>query len=59
MTTRLIRRHEVQELTGLSRSAIYDQMERGEFPRPVRVGRRAVAWKMSDIEAWFNSRQSA
>ena len=43
MTTRFLRRADVEELIGLSRSTIYAAMEAGEFPRPVRIGRRAVA----------------
>ncbi|PSJ19006.1 hypothetical protein CVH10_25105, partial [Halomonas sp. ND22Bw] len=32
-TPRILRRPEVERLTGLSRSSIYDAMRRGEFPR--------------------------
>ena len=39
----LIKRPEVERITLLSRSAIYAAMDAGEFPRPVRIGRRAVA----------------
>lgn len=48
----------VEALTGLSRSTIYEMMDRGVFPRPVRIGRRAVAWRESDIAAWQAQRQS-
>ncbi|MCY3845321.1 MAG: AlpA family phage regulatory protein [Acidobacteria bacterium] len=40
----LLTLREVKEITHLSRSVIYDLMERGLFPRPIRVGRRAVRW---------------
>ena len=56
---RHLRRRDVEAATGLSRSTIYDMMSRGDFPRPIRIGKRAVAWKMSDIETWLASRQSA
>lgn len=46
------RRKAVEEITGLSRSLIYEMMERNEFPRPVRIGKRAVAWRESDIAEW-------
>ena len=59
MVEKLLRRPKVQEITGLSRSAIYDQMERGVFPRPLRIGARAVAWRESDILEWLNSRKVA
>lgn len=38
--------------TGLSRSTVYEMMERNEFPKPVKIGPRAVAWIASEIEAW-------
>lgn len=52
MTTRLLRRPEVENITGLSRARIYDEMNAGRFPRPVRTGLRAVAWVESEIDDW-------
>lgn len=54
---KLIRRPEVEARTGLSRSTIYDWMKRGEFPQPVKLGARIVAWRESDVTAWQESRQ--
>ena len=51
-----LRRPAVEATTGLSRSTIYDMMDRGEFPRPVRIGRRAVAWPESVVRAWLADR---
>ena len=56
---RMLRREEVQERTGLSRSAIYRLMREGDFPLPHRVGQRAVRWRESDLEAWLASRPLA
>jgi len=56
MPNRLLRRPEVEARTGLARSTIYDWMSRGEFPRPVRLGARIVAWRESDVAAWLESR---
>ena len=50
---RLLRRPEVQELTGLCTSAIYAGMKRGTFPRPVQIGPRAVGWRSQDIAAFL------
>ena len=52
---RMLRREEVQELTGLSCSAIYWLMREGDFPLPHRVGQRAVRWRESDLKAWLAS----
>ncbi|WP_171132750.1 MULTISPECIES: AlpA family transcriptional regulator [unclassified Ruegeria] len=50
------RRTEVEEITGLSRSTIYDMMNRGEFPRPVRLTTKAVRWPESLIRGWLENR---
>ena len=55
----LINRHEVERQTGLSTSAIYVKMRRGIFPRPIKVGERAVRWRQSEITAWIESRPRA
>ena len=55
---KLLRRPEVEARTGLSRSSIYAFMKRGEFPQPVKLGTRLVAWRESDISAWLESRET-
>ena len=55
---RHLRRSAVEDLTGLSRSSIYDLMAKGHFPRPVRLTAKAVAWPESTIVAWLASRTS-
>lgn len=59
MEERLLRRPAVQDATGLSRSTIYAMMARGAFPRPRRVGRRAVAWRETEIRRWMTTRELA
>jgi prophage regulatory protein len=45
----------VVEATGLSRSAIYDRMLEGTFPRPVKLGVKAVRWVETEIAAYNES----
>ncbi len=52
----LVRRREVEARTGLSRSAIYYLIARGEFPKPIKLTARAVAWSLSDVTAWVNKK---
>lgn len=59
MVTPLLRRHEVQSLTSLSRSSLFALVAAGRFPRPVKVSSRRVAWLQSDIEVWLAERVSA
>jgi prophage regulatory protein len=41
----------VEEMTSLDITTIYRKIRAGDFPKPVRVGRRRVAWRESDIAA--------
>jgi len=59
MTDRILRRPEVESRTGLSRSTIYTQMADGTFPKPVRLGKRAVGWTESSVAEWLSSREAA
>lgn len=59
MADRYLRRPAVEGLTGLSRTTIYDMMKRGEFPRPVKLTEKAVAWPESAIVEWLASRPVA
>ena len=59
MHDRLLRRRQVEEITGLSRSSIYRLMQTDGFPRPVKVGPAAVRWRASDITGWVESRPVA
>ena len=59
MSDRLLRRPEVEQEVGLKKSAIYEYMAEGTFPKPVRLGRRAVAWRASEIEEWKAKREPA
>ena len=50
-----MRRAEVENLVGLKVAAIYRMMRTGDFPKPVRIGSKAVRWRREDIEAWIDS----
>lgn len=55
MAERIIRRRDVEHITGLSRSSIYAKMARGTFPKPVKLGENSVGWKESDIQDWIKA----
>ncbi len=48
----LIRIKEVMSMTGLSRSSIYTYKNKGEFPSPIQLSSRSVAWVRVDVEQW-------
>lgn len=51
---RLIRRPELEHLTGLSRSNIYHRIHNDpDFPKPVRIGPNTVAWIESEARNWM------
>lgn len=55
----LARRRQVEQLVQLSRSTIYAAVKAGTFPAPVRIGARAVAWRVSEVEQWLDARPIA
>lgn len=56
LKTALIRRKEVEKLTALSRSRIYELMKQGLFPKPVQLGPMSVAWLEIEIHEWIADR---
>jgi prophage regulatory protein len=52
MIKKMYRLTEVMNMTGLSRSSIYLRVSTDEFPKPVKIGRRAIAWPEESIIAW-------
>ena len=52
----LLRLPEVINRTGRSRSRIYADLRTGDFPRPLNIGPRAVAWLDSEIDQWIERR---
>ncbi|WP_319003370.1 helix-turn-helix transcriptional regulator [Shewanella indica] len=39
--------------SGLPKSTVYKYMNDGNFPKPVSLGERNVAWVESEIEDWI------
>ena len=52
MVKKIYRLPEVMSLTGLSRSSIYLRISVEEFPKPIKIGRRAVGWSEDSLIAW-------
>ena len=51
-----VRMDAVVRMTGLGRSTIYRLMAENKFPSPVRLAKRAVAWRRIDLEQWSAGR---
>ncbi|MEL6487711.1 MAG: AlpA family transcriptional regulator [Pseudomonadota bacterium] len=51
---RLIRLPEVMDRVGLRRTAVYERVKEGEFPKPRSLGPRCSVWVESEIDEWVN-----
>lgn len=52
----LERKPEVLRRTGISNSELYRKIAAGQFPRPVPIGARAVAFVRSEVDRWMADR---
>ncbi len=55
---KLIRLQAVLEMTGLTRTRLYEQVSAGTFPRPAKLGpqSRAIAWSETEVHDWIAAR---
>lgn len=53
---RLIRINEVLHISGLSRSSLYANIQKGDFPAQVKLSKKASAWLYSEVSAWVTAR---
>ena len=52
---RLLRLPEVIDRVGLRRSAIYQRMSEGRFPKSRSLGPKCAVWIEAEIDAWIRS----
>ena len=55
---RIIKRPEVEVITGLSRSSIYAKMENKTFPKAIKLSERSVGWLEHEVQDWLRNRVS-
>ena len=53
---RIMRLGETCRATGRCKSAIYDDMKADRFPKPVKLGPRAVGWLAHEVDEWIAAR---
>jgi len=53
---RIEKRKQVEARTGLSRSAIYQKVAEGTFPKPIRLSAQSVGWLSHEIDDWIEQR---
>ena len=52
----IIKLPEVLAMAKISKSTLYRFIQLGDFPRPIRLGSRARAWRKTEILEWIDSR---
>ena len=55
---KVIRLHQVMEMTGLGRSTVYKYVSESWFPKPISLGGRSVGWLESEVVEWVMARVS-
>jgi prophage regulatory protein len=55
---KILRLRQVEEMTGLRRSALYERIADGRFVKPIKLGPQAVGWLESEVTAWLEARVS-
>lgn len=58
MSETILRRGDVERITGLPRSTIYEKIKKGDFPQPIKISVKSVGWLKSEIDNWLNARIS-
>ena len=51
----MLRMTDVERLTGLTKSTIKRMVADGRFPKPMRLGLRAIGWPASDVRAFVET----
>jgi prophage regulatory protein len=52
----ILRLNDVERVTGLPRSTMYEMIAKGLFPKPIELGERARGWLETEIEDWVKNR---
>jgi len=56
MGASILRLPDVIKKTALSRSAIYDMIAKGLFPKQIKLTTRSSGWIQSEVEQWVDDR---
>lgn len=54
----LLKLSDVMRQTRLGHTFIYRAMNQGTFPKQLKITKRCVRWRKSDILAWINKQSS-
>ena len=54
-----IRQPDLLRLYPVSQATLWAYIKGGKFPRPTRLGKRAVGWRYGDVLDWLDGRAGA
>ena len=61
MTDIILRKPDIEHVTGLTERQVRRLEEMGQFPRRVKLslGGRAIGWRASEVQTWIETREVA
>ncbi len=59
INNKLLKSTDITSNFGLSRSHMYALIQKGEFPKPIKLSERSSAWLESEVQAWIDARIAA
>lgn len=59
MSERILRINEVVKRLGISRSQVYNLIEKGDLPKQIAIGERSSGFLESEIDEWIKSKVAA
>ena len=48
---------ELLNVTRISESTLYRQMNKGEFPKNIKIGLRRVVWNRKEVNSWIKKQE--
>jgi len=59
MSKAILRLNATLAKTGLSRSVLYSEISKGNFPKQIRLSERSIGFLESEVETWIDERVKA
>ena len=56
---RFLRLPEVLQITGMSKTFIYDRINDGTFPKQIYLGPRTIVWNEREVVQWMEDRMAS
>ena len=59
MEDKIIRKHDLLKIIGVSHPTIWRWEKRGNFPKRIPLGKNSTGWLASEIKAWMKKKAEA